>query len=183
MRQGDLRHPRATAGRCAHAQGAPQTPHHNQRHRAALAHAHGSGFACPITTGIFASIPAQAAEEASAEGKARSTANRRTLKAGGELNPKYPGGVERQRLRLEAEGHRVVGGRNGWSRGTNASSSGSELGGARGGSLHRIRAIRAATAAPVAALSEQLDYPSTEGDVRRRSAGIEGMHRCGRVRR
>jgi len=32
----------------------------------------------------------------------------RTLKAGGELNPKYPGGVEGQRARLESEGHKVV---------------------------------------------------------------------------
>ena len=32
----------------------------------------------------------------------------RTLKAGGELNPKYPGGVQAQRQRLEAEGHTVA---------------------------------------------------------------------------
>ena len=32
----------------------------------------------------------------------------RTLKAGGELNPKYPGGIEAQRARLEAEGHTIV---------------------------------------------------------------------------
>ncbi|HML47459.1 MAG TPA: MGMT family protein, partial [Clostridia bacterium] len=32
----------------------------------------------------------------------------RTLKAEGELNPKYPGGVEAQRAKLEAEGHTVV---------------------------------------------------------------------------
>lgn len=31
----------------------------------------------------------------------------RTLKTGGEVNPKHPGGVEHSRLRLEAEGHRV----------------------------------------------------------------------------
>ena len=30
------------------------------------------------------------------------------MKAGGELNPKYPGGVEAQKARLEAEGHTVV---------------------------------------------------------------------------
>ena len=29
-------------------------------------------------------------------------------KAGGELNPKYPGGVEAQRARLEAEGHTIL---------------------------------------------------------------------------
>jgi hypothetical protein len=32
----------------------------------------------------------------------------RTLKEGGELNAKYPGGVAVQRSRLEAEGHRIV---------------------------------------------------------------------------
>ena len=32
----------------------------------------------------------------------------RTLKAGGELNPKYPGGIEAQRQKLEAEGHTVL---------------------------------------------------------------------------
>ena len=31
----------------------------------------------------------------------------RTLKSGGELNPKYPGGVDALKVRLEAEGHRV----------------------------------------------------------------------------
>jgi alkylated DNA nucleotide flippase Atl1 len=32
----------------------------------------------------------------------------RTLKSGGEINEKYPGGIERQKLLLEAEGHRVL---------------------------------------------------------------------------
>ena len=32
----------------------------------------------------------------------------RTLKANGELNPKYPGGIDEQRLRLEAEGHTIL---------------------------------------------------------------------------
>ena len=32
----------------------------------------------------------------------------RSLKAGGELNPKYPGGIEAQRQKLEAEGHAVL---------------------------------------------------------------------------
>jgi hypothetical protein len=30
------------------------------------------------------------------------------LKNGGELNPKYPGGIEALRTRLQAEGHQVV---------------------------------------------------------------------------
>ena len=32
----------------------------------------------------------------------------RTLKAGGELNEKYPGGVQAQREKLAAEGHEIV---------------------------------------------------------------------------
>ena len=70
--------------------------------RAALARAHRTTIACPITTGIFAGIAARAAAEDAAEGKKRITPYWRTLKVGGELNPKYPGGVEAQRGRLEA---------------------------------------------------------------------------------
>ena len=32
----------------------------------------------------------------------------RTLKANGELNPKYPGGAEAQKVKLEAEGHTII---------------------------------------------------------------------------
>lgn len=76
--------------------------------RAALARKHGVDIACPITTGIFAWIAAHAAEEAAAEGRKRITPYWRTLKAGGELNAKYPGGVPALRKRLQAEGHRIV---------------------------------------------------------------------------
>ena len=64
--------------------------------------------ACPITTGIFAWIAAHAAEEAAGEGKKRITPYWRTLKADGEINPKYPGGAEAVRELLEAEGHTVI---------------------------------------------------------------------------
>jgi hypothetical protein len=76
--------------------------------RNALAQKHGATIACPITTGIFAWIAAHAADEAETEGLARITPYWRTLKSGGELNPKYPGGVRNLRQRLAAEGHRVV---------------------------------------------------------------------------
>jgi hypothetical protein len=76
--------------------------------RGRLAAEHGADFACPLTTGIFAWIAAHAAEEAAAEGEDGTTPYWRTLKTGGELNPKYPGGLEAVRRRLEAEGHRVV---------------------------------------------------------------------------
>ena len=76
--------------------------------REALAKKHGTTIACPITTGIFAWIAAHAAEESAAEGAKRSTPYWRTLKTGGELNPKYPGGIPALRKYLETEGHKVV---------------------------------------------------------------------------
>lgn len=76
--------------------------------RAALARQHKANFSCPITTGIFAWIAAHAAEEASAEGRRRITPYWRTLKTGGELNAKYPGGIPSLKKRLVAEGHKVV---------------------------------------------------------------------------
>jgi hypothetical protein len=63
--------------------------------------------ACPITTGIFAWMAAHAADEVEAAGEARFTPYWRTLKAKGELNPKYPGGLAAIAGRLEAEGHTV----------------------------------------------------------------------------
>src|SRR5229473_2884867 len=76
--------------------------------RSALAKKHGADFGCPITTGIFAWIAAHAAEEAAAAGETDTTPYWRTLKSGGELNPKYPGGIERLKSLLEAEGHKVI---------------------------------------------------------------------------
>jgi hypothetical protein len=76
--------------------------------RAALAEKHRVDIGCPITTGIFAWMAAHAAVEALAEGRKRVTPYWRTLKSGGELNPKYPGGVPELKKRLTAEGHQVV---------------------------------------------------------------------------
>ena len=76
--------------------------------RRKLAAKHGADFACPITTGIFAWIAAHAANEAEEEGKRRITPYWRTLKSGGELNPKYPGGIDNIKARLESEGHLIV---------------------------------------------------------------------------
>ncbi|MGZ8919954.1 MAG: hypothetical protein ACXW3L_03125 [Limisphaerales bacterium] len=75
--------------------------------REALARKHGTTIACPITTGIFAWIAANAAEEAAQSGARRITPYWRTLKNRGELNPKYPGGIAALRKRLEGEGHSV----------------------------------------------------------------------------
>jgi hypothetical protein len=76
--------------------------------RDVVAEKHGATMACPITSGIFAWIAAHAAEEDSAAGEEEITPYWRTLKVGGELNPKYPGGVDYLRAMLESEGHTVV---------------------------------------------------------------------------
>lgn len=61
-------------------------------------------FAEPITAGIFVSIAAWASEQRDSD----KTPYWRTLKANGALNPKYPGGIEVQKEKLEAEGHTIV---------------------------------------------------------------------------
>lgn len=61
-------------------------------------------FTDPIAAGIFVSICAWASFQRSTD----ETPYWRTLKANGELNPKYPGGVEAQKQKLEAEGHTVM---------------------------------------------------------------------------
>ena len=76
--------------------------------RAALAKKHKATIGCPITTGIFAWVSAHAAEEQRQEGKKDITSYWRTLKTGGVINAKYPGGVEGQKKLLEKEGHNVI---------------------------------------------------------------------------
>jgi alkylated DNA nucleotide flippase Atl1 len=76
--------------------------------RAALAKKHKATIGCPITTGIFASIAARAAEERKQNGQKNITPYWRTLKVGGVINEKYPGGVEDQRKLLAKEGHKIT---------------------------------------------------------------------------
>lgn len=76
--------------------------------RAALAKKHGATIGCPITTGIFAWIAANAAEEQRQKSEKDITPYWRTLKTGGVINEKYPGGTEAQKKLLEKEGHKVV---------------------------------------------------------------------------
>lgn len=64
----------------------------------------GADFTEPITAGIFVSIAAWASSQRAED----ETPYWRTLKANGELNPKYPGGQEEQKAKLEAEGHVVL---------------------------------------------------------------------------
>ena len=64
----------------------------------------GADFTEPITAGIFVSIVAWASYQRTDN----QTPYWRTLKANGELNPKYPGGMEAQKEMLEKEGHTIV---------------------------------------------------------------------------
>lgn len=69
-----------------------------------LAEKNNADFTDPITAGIFVSIAAWASFQRLED----ETPYWRTLKANGELNAKYPGGMEAQRKKLEAEGHTVI---------------------------------------------------------------------------
>jgi hypothetical protein len=73
-----------------------------------LAEQHHADFACPMTTGIFLRIVAEAAEEARAEGKTDITPYWRVVKDDGTLNPKFPGGLEQQSAYLSNEGFKIV---------------------------------------------------------------------------
>ena len=64
----------------------------------------GADFTEPITAGIFVSIVAWASFQRADD----KTPYWRTLKANGELNAKYPGGMEAQKELLEKEGHTVI---------------------------------------------------------------------------
>ena len=64
----------------------------------------GADFTEPITAGIFVSIVAWASFQREDD----KTPYWRTLKADGELNAKYPGGVEAQKELLEKEGHTII---------------------------------------------------------------------------
>lgn len=76
--------------------------------RQALAVKHNATIGCPMTTGIFAWVAANAAEEQRQLGKTDITPYWRTLKVNGLINEKYPGGMEAQTVLLEQEGHVVV---------------------------------------------------------------------------
>jgi len=74
------------------------------RIRANLAAQAGADVTCPLTAGIFTNICAHASEERDRD----KIPWWRTLKMNGELNEKYPGGLDNQRRLLEAEGHTVI---------------------------------------------------------------------------
>ena len=78
------------------------------RMRQALARKYLADVTCPLVTGIFVRIVAEAAEEDAHAGKTRITPYWRVVKDDGSLNPKFPGGTARQAERLRAEGHRLA---------------------------------------------------------------------------
>ena len=63
---------------------------------------------CPLLTGLFVRLAAEAAEESAHDGRTRIAPYWRVVKDDGSLNPKLPGGVERQSERLREEGHRIL---------------------------------------------------------------------------
>ena len=71
--------------------------------RAKLAHGEGADFTCPLTAGIFINLVARASQERGGD----ETPYWRTLKKDGELNEKFPGGIEDQGKRLQGEGHQI----------------------------------------------------------------------------
>ncbi len=73
-----------------------------------LAKTNGCSIACPMTTGIFSNIAAQAAEENKSQGIADNTPWWRVTKEKGELNDKFPGGLEKQKELLEIEGFEII---------------------------------------------------------------------------
>jgi hypothetical protein len=73
-----------------------------------IAKQHNVKGCCLLTTGIFIMTMANAAEEAARDGKSLDIPYWRTLKSGGFLNPKYPGGQEAYKRLLEQEGYNIV---------------------------------------------------------------------------
>jgi alkylated DNA nucleotide flippase Atl1 len=71
--------------------------------RETLAHAHQADVACPITTGIFVRIAAEAAEQDLRAGKKRVTPYWRVVRDDGTLNEK----LKRQAARLRDEGYAI----------------------------------------------------------------------------
>ena len=76
-----------------------------------LAREHDADITCPLITGIFVRIAAEAAEEDRAAGRKRITPYWRVIKDDGSLNPKFPGGARAQIRRLREEGHTVSAGK------------------------------------------------------------------------
>ena len=69
-----------------------------------LAKTNDADFTEPITAGSFTSIAAWASSQRTDD----LIPYWRTLKANGEINPKFPGGIAYQKEQLEKEGHEII---------------------------------------------------------------------------
>lgn len=76
--------------------------------REKLAKQFGADYTCPMCTGMFLRIAAEAAAEDLASGKLPVTPYWRAIKDDGSLIEKFPGGVSAQAVRLEKEGHTIM---------------------------------------------------------------------------
>jgi len=76
--------------------------------RRTLANEFSADVTCPLTTGIFLRIAAEAAEEDRANGRKRVTPYWRVVKENGGLNPKFPGGEPEQARHLRREGFKII---------------------------------------------------------------------------
>lgn len=75
--------------------------------RSRLARWHNADLTCPLVSGIYLRIVAEAADEDRLSGREDITPFWRVVGDDGKLNPKFPGGVEAQAQRLREEGHTV----------------------------------------------------------------------------
>ena len=76
--------------------------------RAYLSESHQADYTCQLTAGIFINIVAKASKEREEVGTGNLIPYWRTLKQNGELNEKYPDGIESQKKLLESEGHTII---------------------------------------------------------------------------
>ena len=76
--------------------------------RKAIAKKYNADYTCQLTAGIFINIVANASKEREIEGDKDLVPYWRTLKKEGELNEKYPDGIDGQKILLETEGHEVI---------------------------------------------------------------------------
>lgn len=72
--------------------------------RANLARNHGADYTCPLTTGIFLRIVAEAADEERAAGLHKTAPYWRVVHDDGTLMDKLPGGIDAQARRLDEDG-------------------------------------------------------------------------------
>jgi hypothetical protein len=75
--------------------------------RSKLAKAAKADTCCPLTTGIFARLAAEAAQEDAAQGKKKVTPWWRTIRDNGQLIDKFPGQGKLQAQLLRKEGHAI----------------------------------------------------------------------------